>query len=99
MGGNKTMKTLKQKIEDKFEKEHSNLETSIKWMEFRRILSGIILTLSALAMYASGPDAGLVFLLFFVLPSLILYVLQTNKLKKKKAKLLELEKTILRGNE
>ena len=93
------MKTLRQKIEEKIEKEHKNLESSITWLNVRRIISGSILVLSALAMYASGPDAGLVFFLFFVLPSLIIYWLQTNKVKKKQSKLLELEKTILSGKE
>ncbi len=91
------MKTLQQKIESKLEKQHSDLESSIMWLNIRRIISGSILVLSALAMYVSGPDAGLVFFLFFVLPSLIIYWLQTNKVKKKQSELLELEKTILSG--
>lgn len=89
------MKTLREKIESKLEKQHSDLESAIKWLNIRRFISGAVITLGALAMYSVGADAGLVFFLFFVLPALIIYAFQTNKNKKLQIKLSELEKTIM----
>jgi len=89
------MKTLQQKIESKLEKQHSDLESSIMWLNIRRFISAAVIVLGALAMYAGSADAGFLFFFVFVLPALIIYAVQTNKEKKLQAKLLDLEKTIL----
>ena len=93
------MKTLRQKIEEKVEKEYSELESAIKWLNVRRFISGAVIALGALAMYAAGADAGLVFFLFFVLPGLVIYGLQTIKLQKMKEKISDLEAKVLSGKE
>lgn len=91
------MKTLREKLEEKLEKQHADLEKSIKWLGIRRYASASMLILSIFAMHSAGFDAGTVVFMFFTLPLLIVYGLQTNKLSKRKAELAELEKTILHG--
>lgn len=95
------MKTLREKIEDKFETEYLNLEYSIKWLNIRRYVCGFALAFSLMAMYSGGGagngGAGVVLLIFFVLPLSIICLFQSSKLKKKQARLFEIEKLIISG--
>lgn len=89
------MKNLKEKIEKKIEDKHESLEKTIRWLRFRRFISGFVVVFSAFLMYIGGADLGLFLFIFFCLPALIIYGLQSNRIRKHEEELLTFEKMIL----
>ena len=90
---------MKHKILAKLEKEHSNLESSIRFLKARRVFVMILFFVIHLVAFMIGGEAPYVGFLIFGFPLLVIYGLQGNKLSNKNRRLNDLEKTILNSKE
>ena len=86
---------IKNKVQQKLEKEYETLESDSKWLSIRREILGTFLILILGGGYIAGIDAFVVLLIFIGIPFGLVYYSQGKKLANMLIRINDLEKTIM----
>jgi hypothetical protein len=86
---------IKNKVQQKLEKEYAKLESEAKWLDIRKKISAGIAGGSLIIGSMAGVEGGVIMFIFFGIPFGILFFMQGLALDKKNKRINELEQMLM----